>query len=620
MRHMTLAPWVAVALVAAASPAWAAHSADVDLQTVQRYPDAGSAQSIAVGDLDSDGLLDAAVASGGTPPTVRLYRQQVDHTLVPQTVPLPSEAFYDGEPEVAVVDLDADGRLELLAGVERMVYVYGQAADGLQIQQTFDLGDVYQVADLVVADWDGDGDHDVFTPVFRTEESTDGPRWLRNDGGRLSVQDPGLDADTAGTVKSVVDVDGDGQVELVGWQWELGSSARVRVHSRDASGAWQSRLYDSGRGLSWISELAVADVTGDGRVDIVATTDGEQRPTRYAVEVFSQQADKSFGVSTVHASWENTDAVVVGDMNGDGRRDVVVNHQGYDAVGVYQQKADGGLEPERRFSLYPRSGSHDLRTGLQVADVDADGHLDVLIATDNHGLQVIRQGPAPEPGSAGPPPPSEPPSSGPTARSIDGACPDGRVPESEFSDVAVGSAHERAIDCVVWWEVARGRTATTYAPADGVTREAMASFVARAILEAQPGALPEEPADAFTDDDASIHEKAIDQLAAVGIVEGTGERRYDPGTVLNRGQMAKFLSNAAQHVLGEALPADEDLFDDDDGTRFESDINRVAQAGLTGGRPDGTYGPAGPVQRDQMASFLARALDLFVDDGADLPS
>jgi hypothetical protein len=40
---------------------------------------------------------------------------------------------------------------------------------------------------------------------------------------------------------------------------------------------------------------------------------------------------------------------------------------------------------------------------------------------------------------------------------------------------------------------------------------------------------------------------------------------------------------------------------------------------LTCGRPDGTYGPSGTVRRDQMGSFLARTLDLFVDDGARLP-
>jgi hypothetical protein len=206
-----------------------------------------------------------------------------------------------------------------------------------------------------------------------------------------------------------------------------------------------------------------------------------------------------------------------------------------------------------------------------------------------------------------------------TSRSTDAACPADQLPPNPFVDVATGSTHERAIACLVWWGVAQGRTATSYAPAADVTREAMATFVARAILAAKPGSLPDDPPDAFLDDEASVHERAVNQLAAVGIVAGTGGRTYSPHAAVTRGQMARFLANAAAHVLGQPLPADHDAFHDDQGSVFEADINRVAQAGLTGGLADGTYGASHAVRRDQMGSFLARTLDLFVTDGAQLP-
>lgn len=57
------------------------------------------------------------------------------------------------------------------------------------------------------------------------------------------------------------------------------------------------------------------------------------------------------------------------------------------------------------------------------------------------------------------------------------------------------------------------------------------------------------------------------------------------------------------------------------GNPHEHNINRAAEAGLTGGRPDGTYKPQAAVTRAQMASFVARVLDLLVDDGhTDLPA
>ncbi len=214
--------------------------------------------------------------------------------------------------------------------------------------------------------------------------------------------------------------------------------------------------------------------------------------------------------------------------------------------------------------------------------------------------------PAPEPATTD--------ATAPSARSIDGSCPAHLVPPDGFLDVPEGSGHGRAIACLVWWRVVNGRTADAYAPREGVNRDAMAAFVARAIL-ASGGWLPQDPPDAFRDDDASVHEQAINQLAAVGVIGGTGGGNYSPGPVVNRGQMARFLANAAAHRTGRPLPAETDFFHDDAGSPFEASINQVAAAGITGGRSVGAYEPAGSVTREQMASFLARLLDVFVADG-----
>jgi hypothetical protein len=52
-----------------------------------------------------------------------------------------------------------------------------------------------------------------------------------------------------------------------------------------------------------------------------------------------------------------------------------------------------------------------------------------------------------------------------TVRPIDAACPQ-RSPRGQYVDVPTSFVHARAIDCVTWWEVARGRTSTTYEPHD----------------------------------------------------------------------------------------------------------------------------------------------------------
>ncbi len=66
--------------------------------------------------------------------------------------------------------------------------------------------------------------------------------------------------------------------------------------------------------------------------------------------------------------------------------------------------------------------------------------------------------------------------------------------------------------------------------------------------------------------------------------------------------MAVFLYRAL-----ELSDATEDVFDDDEYSPYEGEINAVAAAGITVGCAEGRFCPNDPVSRGQMASFLARA-------------
>jgi hypothetical protein len=204
----------------------------------------------------------------------------------------------------------------------------------------------------------------------------------------------------------------------------------------------------------------------------------------------------------------------------------------------------------------------------------------------------------------------------PGPRSIASACPTGRVPDDGLTDVPSTNVHGPAIECMVWWEIARGVTASQYAPSGTVTRAQMASFIAR-MIDSTGRALP-PGSDAFPDDNGSPHEANINRLAKADIVTGRADGTYGPDLPVTRAQMATFLVRAYAYIANAALTAavGPDAFPDVSGNPHESNINDAAQAGFLAGRADGTYGPDLSVQRDQMASFLARVLGRLVDDGA----
>ena len=114
-----------------------------------------------------------------------------------------------------------------------------------------------------------------------------------------------------------------------------------------------------------------------------------------------------------------------------------------------------------------------------------------------------------------------------------------------------------------------------------------------------------QPGGSFTDDDLNTHEAMIEAIFAQGITLGCGDDVYCPGLGVSRAQAAAFVTRSFD------LPVTaENYFLDDNGNIHESDINRAAEAGVMSGFADGTFRPDLTLTRAQMASVLARAMDL----------
>ena len=122
----------------------------------------------------------------------------------------------------------------------------------------------------------------------------------------------------------------------------------------------------------------------------------------------------------------------------------------------------------------------------------------------------------------------------------------------------------------------------------------------------------------FADTSGSQFVAEIEWLAERGVTLGCGGGNFCPSEPVTREQMASFVVRAME------LPAaSRDHFSDDGGSSHQDNINRLADAGVTNGCGGTAFCPTGQVLREQMASFLARALslpatgtDFFADDAA----
>ena len=112
----------------------------------------------------------------------------------------------------------------------------------------------------------------------------------------------------------------------------------------------------------------------------------------------------------------------------------------------------------------------------------------------------------------------------------------------------------------------------------------------------------------FTDMTSSKFAADIYWLENQGITTGCGNgSKFCPDGKVSRAQMATFMARALD------LPAaTKDWFNDDNGNSHEADINRIREAGITIGCATNKYCPDVKVSRAQMASFLARGFSLSV--------
>ncbi len=115
--------------------------------------------------------------------------------------------------------------------------------------------------------------------------------------------------------------------------------------------------------------MAVADLNGDGRPDLVTTnSDGN------SVSVLLGNGDGTFSVQQTFPVGRSPRDVVVADLTGDGIPDLVVANYNDDTVSVLLGKGDGTFLPQEVFPVGAKPYS------LAVADLNGDGKPDIIVA------------------------------------------------------------------------------------------------------------------------------------------------------------------------------------------------------------------------------------------------
>lgn len=296
------------------------------------------ATSVAIADVNRDGISDVLVAntcassSDCTSGTVSVLLGKGNGTFK-------SPVTYRSGGQVAVsiafADVNGDGKLDLLvanqggeSNGDGLVAVFLGNGDGtFQTPVTYDAGDSV-TSSLAVADFNGDGKADLV--VANSGHATVNVLLGNGDGTFQGAVVYGAGGDIPAAV-AVADLNGDGKRDIVVANWYSGTLA---VLLGNGNGTFQPAVpYLSGG--SSPGSLAIADINGDGQLDLVAANCGSSQngygcgETNGVVSVLLGNGDGTFQPAVAFSSGGFNDiSVAVGDLNGDGKPDLLVGNQG----------------------------------------------------------------------------------------------------------------------------------------------------------------------------------------------------------------------------------------------------------------------------------------------------
>jgi hypothetical protein len=341
-------------------------------------------EAVAVGDLNNDGRTDVALV------TSYYFDEQNDNCLFVflqdkrGRLILPAAKYPIGESpsSVTVGDVNGDGRNDV---------VVGRNGDGISVLLQNSLG---KLDAAVVTPTEhslrvrignfGPDQHRAVAAIAWGSQSPLVDVFSTTNSAALDLEQS-VEGEHAGYDDlEVGDLNGDGLQDVLVMSGQSYAAPNIGVYLQKPDGLLEEpEFYELGP-YDLTSGVGIGDLNGDGRNDIAASYRGHSDA---AIAIWHQQSDGSLGTPFSLPSHDSPEALEIGDLNKDGRAEIVVAHGG-SILGVYTQTATGTLGDEQLFPV-PYASSYNPH-GLALGDINGDGFTDIVLADYNNGLVILK--------------------------------------------------------------------------------------------------------------------------------------------------------------------------------------------------------------------------------------